>query len=84
MNNQEIMNALETLHNPNVYNQALVDSRNLLNLSLDTLLAHFQVWLWVGAFAPEPVGGEFEYYLQLAEIEEHLISQRLIYDITDD
>lgn len=82
--NEEIKQALETLHNPNVYNQALVDCRNLLNLSLDTLLAHFQTWLWVDAEAPWPEGAEFEYYLQLAEIEEHLISQRLIYDTTDD
>ena len=84
MNSQEIMDALETLHNPNVYNQALVDSRNLLNLSLDTLLQHFQAHLWVSDDTPLPVGGELEYYLQLAAIEEHLISQRLIYDTTDD
>jgi len=81
MNNQEIMNALETLHNPNVYNQALVDCRNLLNLSLDTLLAHFQAWLWHEFAIPEYDAGEFQYYLELAKIEEHLCTQGLIYDL---
>lgn len=81
MNNQEIMNDLEELHNPSVYNQALVDSRNLLNLSLDTLLAHFQTHLWVSDDAPLPVGGELSYYCELAAIEEHLVDQGLIYDL---
>lgn len=76
MNNQEIMNALEELHNPSVYNQALTDSRNLLNLSLDTLIYHFQSWLWTDG---EYVGSEFDYYLQLAKIEEYLCKEGLIY-----
>lgn len=79
MNNQEIMNALETLHNPNVYNQALVDCRNLLNLSLDTLIYHFQSWLWVEGSAEAPVGSELDYYQQLAKIEEFLCAEGLIY-----
>lgn len=79
MNNQEIMSALETLHNPNVYNQALVDSRNLLNLSLDSLIYHFQSWLWVEGTAEVPVGSKLEYYQQLAQIEEHLCKEGLIY-----
>lgn len=80
MNNEDIKAALESLHNPNVYNQALVDCSNLLNLSLDTLLTHFQQWLWTDAEAPWHEGAEFQYYLELARIEETLISQRLIYD----
>ncbi|MNX77701.1 hypothetical protein D3C86_1092530 [compost metagenome] len=75
----EVKAALESLHNPLVYNQALTDCRNLLNLSLDTLLAHFQQWLW-SEEAPQEGSGEFEYYLQLAAIEESLVSQRVIYD----
>jgi len=78
--NTEVKAVLESLHNPLVYNQALTDCHSLLNLSLDTLLAHFQQWLWVDAEAPWPEGSEFEYFLQLAAIEESLISQRLIYD----
>jgi hypothetical protein len=76
--NTEVKAALESLHNPLVYNQALVDCRNLLNLSLDTLLAHFQQWLW-SEEAPQEGSGEFEYFLQLAKIEESLCIQGLIY-----
>jgi hypothetical protein len=79
MNNQEIMNALESLHNPNVYNQALVDCRNLLNLSVTTLIYHFQSWLWRDSDDPELTGGELEYYQQLAKIEEFLCAEGLIY-----
>ncbi len=76
----EVKAALESLNDPLIYNQALIDCRNLLNLSLDTLLAHFQSWLWTDAQAPWPEGAELEYFLELAKIEEALISQRLIYD----
>jgi len=75
----EVKAALESLHNPLVYNQALTDCHSLLNLSLDTLLAHFQQWLWVDAEAPWPEGAELEYFLQLAKIEENLCIQGLIY-----
>lgn len=80
MNNTEIKAALEELHNPNVYSQALVDCRNLLNLSLDTLLAHFQSWLWFpDDEAPDYDAGEQAYALELAKIEEHLTMKSLIY-----
>lgn len=84
MNTQEInvsviKAALESLNDPKVHNQALIDSRNLLNLSLDTLLNHFQQWLWVDADAPTPVGGELLYVIELGRIEEHLCEQGLIY-----
>ena len=79
MNNQEIMNALESLHNPNVYNQALTDCKSMLNLSVATLIYHFQSWLWRDSGDTELTGGELEYYLQLAKIEEFLCAEGLIY-----
>jgi hypothetical protein len=79
MNNTEIKTALEELHNPNVYSQALTDCRNLLNLSLDTLLIHFDSWLWVSDETPLPTGAELEYYLELAKIEQYLVEKSLIY-----
>jgi hypothetical protein len=77
----EVKAALESLNDPLIYNQALIDCRNLLNLSLDTLLAHFQSWLWFpDDEAPEYDAGEHAYYLELAKIEEYLCIQGLIYN----
>jgi hypothetical protein len=79
MNNTEIKAALEELHNPNVYSQAWVDCNSLLNLSLDTLLTHFQQWLWVEADQGFYSGPELAYYLELAKVEEYLTLKSLIY-----
>lgn len=79
MNAKEIKNALESLHNPDVHNQALIDCKSMLNLSVDTLLTHFLIWLWVEEGSPEYTGGEFDYSLELGAIEEYLIEQGLIY-----
>lgn len=80
MNDKEIKNALESLHNPDVHNQALIDCKSLLNLSKETLENHFQQWLWVEAEKEAYTGADLFYYLQLAPIEEYLIKQGLIYD----
>lgn len=79
MNSQEIRQALESIHDPLVYNQAWVDCSNLLNLSKETLEAHFQQWLWHELAIPEYDPGEFSYYLELAKIEEYLVEQGVIY-----
>lgn len=79
MNNQEIRQALESMHDPLVYNQAWVDCSNLLNLSKETLEEHFISWLWVDETTPPYQGSDFTYALQLGEIEEELIIQGLIY-----
>ena len=80
MNNQEIMNALESLHNPNVYNQALTDCKSMLNLSKETLEEHLLSWLWVSEDTPAYEGGELEYVIQLGHIEEKLVEESLIYN----
>jgi hypothetical protein len=80
MINEEIKQALETLHNPNVYNQALVDCRNLLNLSKKTLEEHLLSWLWVSEDTPAYEGGELDYVIQLGVIEEKLVEESLIYN----
>lgn len=77
----EVKAALESLNDPLIYNQALIDCRNLLNLSLDTLLAHFQSWLWFpDDEEPDYDAGERAYCLELGKIEEHLCIQGLIYN----
>lgn len=77
----DIKNAIESLRDPLVYNQALTDCLSLLNLSLDTLLAHFQQWLWKEDGEAYTDGGEEAYAIQLSRIEEHLVIQGLIYDL---
>lgn len=75
----EIKAALESLNDPLIYNQALIDCRNALNLSKETLEEHFLSWLWVGEDTPPYQGSDLTYALQLGEIEEELILQGLIY-----
>lgn len=77
---QEIKAALETLNNPLTYNQALVDCRSALNLSVDTMINHFQQWLWVSEDTPAHEGPELFYAIQLGKIEEFLCEKGLIYN----
>lgn len=79
----EVKACLESLNNPLVYNQALIDSRNLLNLSLDTLLAHFQQWLWLPDGQAYNSGVDEAYAIQLSFIEEALVLQGLIYEVQE-
>jgi len=81
MNNQELKAALESLNDPLVHNQALIDCRNLLNLSKATLEEHLLSWLWVAEGAPAYEGGELMYSIELGAIEEHLVDQGLIYKL---
>lgn len=87
MNYQEAVNvsniksALESLNDPLVHNQALIDCRNLLNLSKATLEEHLLSWLWVAEGVPAYEGGELLYSIELGAIEEHLVEQGLIYEI---
>lgn len=77
----DIKAALESLNNPLVHNQALIDSRNLLNLSLETLLQHFQQWLWLDEGVEYKDKSDEAYAIQLSHIEEFLCCQGLIYDL---
>lgn len=77
--NTEIKQALESLYDPLVHNQALIDCGNLLNLSKEELEAHFQSWLWLPNGTPDYKGGELLYSIELGAIEEHLVDQGLIY-----
>lgn len=76
----EIKKALESLRNPTEYNQALIDCSSALNLSVDTMINHFQQWLWVDANAPAHEGPELFYAIQLGKIEEFLTEKGLIYN----
>ncbi len=80
MNTQEIKNAIESLRNPNVYSQALVDCSSMINLSKETLEFHLQQWLWQEEDAPEYTGGELLYVIELGQIEEKLVLEGLIYN----
>jgi hypothetical protein len=77
----DIKEALESLDNPLVYNQALVDSRNLLNLSLETLLQHFQQWLWLDEGVEYKDKPDEAYAIQLGHIEGALVLKGLIYNL---
>lgn len=77
----DIKAALETLNDPLVHNQSLIDCRNLLNLSLDTLLNHFQIWLWKPDGEAYADGGAEAYAIELGKIEEALVLKGLIYDL---
>jgi hypothetical protein len=79
MNNEEIKSALESLNDPLVHNQALIDCRNLLNLSKATLEEHLLSWLWVAEGVPAYEGGELLYSIELGRIEEHLVMNSLVY-----
>ena len=77
----DIKAALESLNNPLVHNQSLVDCRNLLNLSLPTLLQHFQQWLWLNEGVEYKDKSDEAYAIQLGHIEEFLVLKGLIYDL---
>jgi hypothetical protein len=74
----DIKSALESLNNPLTHNQALIDSRNLLNLSLPTLLQHFQQWLWLDEGVEYKDKPDEAYAIQLGHIEEALVLKGLI------
>lgn len=78
----EIKAALESLNNPLVFNQALIDCRNALNLSKGDLENHFQQWLWLEDGEEYKNGVDEAYAIQLGAIEEHLVKQGLIYNFT--
>lgn len=78
--NQEIKAALESLRNPTVYNQALCDCTNALNLSKATLEQHFVSWLWLPEGEKYKNGVDEAYAIQLGTIEEALVFQGLIYE----
>ena len=80
MNNEKLKSTLESLSNPLVYNQALIDCRNALNLSKATLEGHFISWLWLDPEAVAYVGADLLYSIQLSHIEEHLVMNSLVYD----
>lgn len=77
---EEIKAALESLNNPLIYNQALIDCRNALNLSKATLENHFQQWLWLEEGEEYKNGVDKAYAIALGHIEEALVSKGLIYD----
>lgn len=77
----DIKAALESLNDPLVHNQALIDSRNLLNLSLETLLQHFQQWLWLDDDVEYKDKSDKAYAIQLGRIEEALVLKGLIYNL---
>jgi hypothetical protein len=77
----DIKEALESLNNPLTHNQALIDCRNLLNLSLETLLQHFQQWLWLDEGVEYKDKSDEAYATQLGYIEEALVLKGLIYDL---
>ncbi len=72
--------ALESLHNPEVYNQALIDSRSALNLSKATLENHFHQWLWLSEGEDYKNGVDKAYAIQLGVVEEALVLKGLIYN----
>ena len=76
----EIKAALESLRNPTVYNQALVDCSSALNLSKATLENHFLGWLWLPEGEAYKTGVDEAYAIQLGFIEEHLVEKALIYN----
>ena len=75
-----IKSALDSLRDPTVHNQALVDCNSLLNLSPATLENHLISWLWQEEDAAAYVGGELLYAIELGKVEEHLVSKGLIYN----
>lgn len=85
MNNQEInvstiKAAIDSLRNPEVHNQAIVDCCNLLNLSLATMEQHLVSWLWQSEDAPAYEGADLFYAIELGKVEEHLVKEGLIYN----
>lgn len=76
----EVKAALESLNNPLIYNQALIDCRNALNLSKATLENHFQQWLWLEEGEEYKNGVDGAYAIQLGAIEEKLVERGLIYN----
>lgn len=76
----EVKAALESLNDPLIYNQALIDCRNALNLSKATLENHFQQWLWLEEGEEYKNGVDEAYAIQLGAIEEALVLAGLVYN----
>lgn len=76
----QIKEALESLRDPLVHNEALNDCLALVCFNQVALEKHFLHWLWLPDGEEYKTAADEGYAKQLSQIEEYLIFQGLIYN----